>query len=262
MYCIAMSTSTKKFVIANWKMKPDNLRDAKKIFNGIKKAASESRNVETIICPPAIFLSELKRGYSGTKIIFGGQNCFWKPVGSYTGKTSPAMLADMGAKYVILGHSERRALGETNEDVNQKIHAALEQKLKVILCFGEAKRDRSGNFLLFLNEQLKVAFDGIKKEQLSNIIVAYEPIWAIGKSEDEAMKPHEIHEMMIYVRKFITKKYGKPSGEAIIVIYGGSVEPGNCEEVMVEGHAQGYLVGHASQVAKDFSYIIRTANEL
>lgn len=252
----------KKLVVGNWKMKPATFKEAQSIFKAVSKGVGAQRGVDVVLCPPIPFLTELKRSYKGKKIQWGAQNCFWENAASKTGEYSPTMVQTVGAKYVILGHSERRALGETNEQVNKKLKAALEAKLQVILCFGEHERDRGGRYVTFLTEQLHSALAGVSKQQLDQLIIAYEPIWAIGKSAAEStVRPDQVHEMVIFVRKFLTEQYGRAVAESVPVLYGGSVEPANCEPLLFEGQADGVLIGHSSIVPNEFVDIVNIANK-
>src|SRR3989338_6037574 len=147
----------KKLIVANWKMNPTTLAEAKKLFENIKKTASKVKNIQTVICPPSVYLSELGKLYSGRRIALGAQDVFWEKKGAYTGEQSSKMIKDIGAKYVIIGHSERRERGETNEMVNKKIITSLEEGLNVILCIGEKVRDLQALYLKFLEEEIRSA---------------------------------------------------------------------------------------------------------
>jgi triosephosphate isomerase len=250
------------FLIANWKMNPGSVAEARSIFRGIRDAASRAKKVQTVVCPPFPFLSELRSVYSGKKISFGAQDLFWEQAGSYTGEVSGSMLASLGAQYVIIGHSERRKLGETDDVVNKKVRAGCAANLKTVLCVGESERDAHGEYLTFVRDQLRAALSNVNKADLLSIVVAYEPVWAIGKSAKDAMQPEDVHQMVIYVRKIIAELYTPQLAYAVPVLYGGSVEPGNIESLMQEGHANGFLVGHASLVPTQFTQMITTLNSL
>lgn len=255
-YCIRM----KKLVVANWKMNPQTLADAKKLFFAVKKAASRMSNVQTVICPPVVYLSELNKLYSGHRISLGAQNVFWEKKGSYTGEISSDEIKSVGGKFVIVGHSERRALGETNEIVNKKIIASLKAGLNVILCIGENKRDSYALYLKFLRNEIEGALFGVSKKMLKNLIIAYEPIWAIGKTEHDAISPHQMHEMCIFIKKIFIELYGKKFTFNVPIIYGGSVEPGNVDKLLAQEEIDGFLVGHASLKADQFNEILRITN--
>lgn len=252
-----------KIVIANWKMNPGSFAEAGQLFAEIKQTASKLSNVKTVIAPPFVYLGELNKSYLGHKIEFAGQDVFWERKGSFTGEISSAMLKDRGATYVIIGHSERRALGEGDEEVNKKVVAAIQADLTAVLCVGESDRDhKDGTYLSFLTSQLKSAFNGVSRGKLSRVIVAYEPIWAIGKSEEEAMKPEELHETVLFIKKVISGLFGKSFGLKVPILYGGSAEKGNTEVLLTKGMVDGLLVGHASLKASEFSSMLRIVQQV
>ncbi|MFC1730828.1 triose-phosphate isomerase [candidate division KSB1 bacterium] len=254
---------TKKLLVANWKMNPLSVKDARQLFIGIKQTASRLSNVQTVIAPPYLYIGELSKLYKGHRISLAGQDVFWEKEGSFTGEISNAMLKDSGATYVIVGHSERRALGESNEDVNQKVLAAVGSGLTVVLCIGESDRDhKNGTHLSFITEQLEVALKDVPKSKLSKIVIAYEPIWAIGKSEIDAMKGDELHETVLFIKKVIANLFGKKLALKIPILYGGSVEKGNTEMLLTDGMVDGLLVGHASLKAAEFSDILAIAQKV
>lgn len=242
-------------------MNPASLIEAKKIFSGIKKTAGRLKNVQTVICPPNVFLSELNKLYSGHRMSLGAQDVFWEKRGAYTGEVSADEIKSVGGKFVIVGHSERRAYGETNEIVNKKVIASLKAGLNVILCIGESKRDSHALYLKFLTEELESALSGVSRKELANLIVAYEPIWAIGKSAKDAISSHEMHEMYIFVKKTITEIFDKKSAAKVPVLYGGSAEPDNAEMLLAQSEIDGFLVGRASLNAEKFSKILEIANK-
>lgn len=254
---------TKPLIVGNWKMKPATLQDAKAIYQKIAKVAGTFRNVDIVVAPPSVFLSELKRSSTSKKIKWGAQDCFMKREASATGEVSPSQLKSIGVSHVILGHSERRARGDTNEQVRAKMDAALAEGLMVILCIGEHDRDRSGEYLGFLEAQLTSAFKGRARTELDRIIVAYEPLWAIGKSAKDAnVQASDVHEMVIFVRKYFADRYGKAVADERVVLYGGSAEPINTEMLLRDGHADGLLIGHASIVPSEYIEMLSIANTL
>ena len=251
----------KKYIIGNWKMNPETKKESKKIFSGIKKA-SQRRKSEIVVCPPFIYLSEMSSERLPKSLSLGAQNCFWQDKGSQTGEISPTQLVDMKVKYVILGHSERRAQGEDDESVSRKINTALTAGLKPVICIGETSRDREGEYLHFLEHQLESAFSELDHNDLERILVAYEPVWAIGKSEDEAITGHLLHEVVLFVKRFLARKYNKDIGFSVPVLYGGSVSPRNADEMLGEGNADGLLIGRESLDPKSFSAIIDIADNI
>lgn len=251
----------KKMIVANWKMNPPTLSEARRLAGGVKRAVSGLSKIKVIICPPFIYLPAICSA-SKNKVSFGSQDVFWKEKGAYTGEVSPRMIKDVGAKYTIIGHSERRALGETNEMINRKIKAALKEGLSVILCIGEKERGSDGSHFKFLQEELLEGIRGVPKKSLKNIIVAYEPIWAIGRHAKDAMKPEDMHEMAIYIKKVLAEKHDKNAALSIPILYGGSAEPSNTEDMLRDGQADGLLVGHASLNLGDFKDILHIANKV
>lgn len=244
----------KKTVIANWKMNPESLAEALKIVKGIKKVAARTKQVQTIICPPFIYLGDIRKQYRQT----GSQDVSMEIKGAHTGEVSARMLKKNGADYVILGHSERRAMGETDEIVNKKVQVALNEKLKIILCIGESKRDEEGEYLNFVKAQLKNSLKQVSRKYLKNILVTYEPVFAIGGKDSQAVSPHEIHQMIIFIRKHLIEHFSDRAAERVPILYGGSVGPLNAREIVEKGEADGLLVGHQSLNPEQFSQIIRS----
>jgi triosephosphate isomerase (TIM) len=187
---------------------------------------------------------------------------FFETKGSYTGEVSAPMLASIGTEYVIVGHSERRARGENNEIVNRKVRVALLEGIDVVLCIGEEARDHGGEYLLFLTEELISALSGLKKDSLKHIAIAYEPIWAIGKTSKDAMKPSDMHEMSLFIRKILTDRYDRATALSVPILYGGSVEVENSETLLRGGEIDGFLVGHASLDPESFKEILALASAL
>jgi len=229
----------KKIIIANWKCNPLTMSQAKGLFNDIKKGIKPVKN-EVIICPPFSYLYPLLgRGFK-----LGAQNCFWEEKGPYTGEISPKMLKDLGVEYVIIGHSERRMhLGETDEMINRKLKAALKSGLKPVLCVGEKKGENSRKII---ESQLSLNLSGIPKKGLRKIIIAYEPIWAIGTGN--FCEPNKAAETL----KFIKSKAKN------MVLYGGSVDSKIADHYTKNGF-DGLLVGGASLNAKEFIKIAKNA---
>lgn len=253
----------KNIIVANWKMNPQTIKEAKRIFNGIKKTADKLNKVETVVCPPFVYLFPLGNWISTWKSSFqvGAQDVFWQDKGSYTGEISAKMLKDSGVKYAIIGHSERREIfEETNEIVNKKIKVALKEGLKVILCVGEKERDLKGKHLLFIKEEIKKGLKGIERKFLKNLIIAYEPIWAIGKSSKSADTPDDVSNMIFFIKKVLEEITEKEIAARVPILYGGSVNPENAESFLRCG-AQGLLVGHESLIPKDFNKILKIAEK-
>lgn len=242
-------------------MFPANVKDARDKFAAIKKTAGTLRNVQTVICPPFIYAAELKKTATGHRCVVGAQNTWYENDGAFTGEVSPAMITSVGLSYVIIGHSERRALGETDELINKKVLAALKAKLTVVLCVGERERDQDGHYLKFISEQIKHALKGVTKKELGLIVLAYEPIWAIGKHALRAASPDDALEVSILIKKTMTELYGK-DGTAAPILYGGSVDANNAWEFLTKSQVHGLLVGRASLDPKIFTEILKSADKI
>ncbi|TSC73762.1 MAG: triosephosphate isomerase [Parcubacteria group bacterium Gr01-1014_48] len=257
-----MAKVYKKFVVANWKMNPLDADSAVKLFSAIREQAVRARETLVVVAPPLLFLNTLTRLGNDKNISFGAQNCFWEEKGAYTGEISPTMIKGMSADYCIVGHSERRALGETNEMVNRKVRAALRNGLTVILCIGESERDAEGTYLEFLERELHEALASVTKKQLSQILIAYEPIWAIGGSAERSCAPRDVHEVVILIHKFLKDIFRVSAALEVPVLYGGSVAPENTEKLVREGRVNGLLVGGQSLIAANFCKIIEIVDSL
>ena len=249
------------FIVANWKMNPTSLREAKVLFGIAKKRANRLKKVKTIICPPSIFLSSLgETKISSSTLVLGGQDAFWLQEGPYTGQVSPEMIKSAGARYIILGHSEKRALGDTDELIQSKIKACLRIGLKVILCIGEKERDDQGEYLKYLTDQLTNSLTGIKKSDLANLLIAYEPLWAIGQGAKGSDTPAEFRHNAIFIKKVLSQLFGQTKGRLVPVLYGGSVNVNNAKSFLLEGEADGLLVGRESLIPSRFGEILKQAN--
>lgn len=250
-----MSKPGSPLIVANWKMNPETLREAKVLLAAVRRRAARLKHTRVVVCPPAVFLQSLATSQSN-QLGFGGQDCFWDTSGPYTGATSPTMLYYTGARYVILGHSERRFLGETDEMIRRKVRAALGAGLKVILCVGERERDTEGRYLQEIERQLTGALTGLSRPWAKGLVVAYEPLWAIGLKALGADTPAGFLEQAIYIKKVVSKIFGKDAALSLPVLYGGSVDAKNAARFIAEGEAAGLLVGRASLDAAGFSKLL------
>ena len=241
-------------------MNPFGLTESKKIFLDIRKTAGKYTRVQTVVCPPAVFLSEMNRLVSGHRCVLGAQNAFTEEVGAYTGEVSAVQCKNAGAQYIILGHSERRAQGETDAFVAEKVRAALRAGVFVILCVGEIARDDSGKYLSFVEQELQGSLARVEKGMKGKLVIAYEPIWAIGENAKRSAEPADVLEMNIFIRKVLADLYGKTTAFETPVLYGGSVDEKNSEAFLVEGEADGLLVGRASLDPHRFGEIVRIAD--
>lgn len=246
--------SKRKIVIGNWKMNPESEKEAMKLFLSITKGASKFKKTEVVTCPPYVYLSALKG--KSKKISLGAQDVFWEESGAFTGEVSPTMLEKFAVKYAILGHSERRALGETNIDINRKIKASLVSGLAPILCVGENERNENHEYLNFIKTQIEECLSGVAKSSLAKIVIAYEPVWAIGKNATRSATAEEYLEMSIFIKKVLSDRFGAGNIADIRIIYGGSVHPENAQEFLQAGKADGFLAGRDSLDSKKFLQII------
>lgn len=246
-------------IIANWKMNPRTYREAEGLFLAVRKGMQKNNKVGVVICLPLIWLIDFSRKYKSL-VAFGAQNVFWETAGAYTGEVSPQMLKSSGVSHVIIGHSERKIyLGETDEMINKKVKAVFVAGLKPILCIGE--RERSGREVpSIVGEQLKKALEGVKKDKIRNLIVAYEPVWAISTMPGACPDtPDNAFRAAIFIRKVIADLYGLTAAKAVRVIYGGSVSSANTAVFLKEGKMGGALVGGASLDASEFIEIVKVA---
>ncbi len=248
----------KPLIVANWKCNPQTLQEAKRLFDLVKIGVKNIKKVEEVICPPFIYLSAIKP-YNHKVIKLGAQNCFWEKEGAYTGEISLSMLKDIGCKYVIVGHSERRGyFKETDEMINKKLKAVLKEKLTPILCVGETKEQRNnGETDKILRKQVETALKNVSsfKFQVSRLYIAYEPIWAIGTGEPCDVE--EAQKIGLLIRKIILRLYSSKSAKNVQILYGGSVNSKNAAGYIKEAGLQGLLVGGASLKAKEFIKIIK-----
>lgn len=247
----------KALVVANWKMNPASWRDAKRLFEATRKSAERTKGVALVVAPPAIFLRDLTALYKGKKIVFAAQNAHFGDGGSFTGELSLAQLRDAKAQQVIIGHAERRALGETNDDVRKKVAAALARKMTPYLCVGETKRDASGEHFTRVREQLRAGLADVPSIRVSRVIIAYEPVWAIGA--EQAMDARSMQEMAIFIRKMVVEQHGEP-GMNIKILYGGSVDETNAADMLAQGGVNGLLVGRASTDPAKFAALLDAAS--
>lgn len=250
----------RNLVLANWKMNPESLEKAKEIFNGIRSATKGLKNTDVIVCPPFPFIFTLAKLDSPKNLFLGSQNISSEMEGAFTGEVSAEMIKSLGVKFTIIGHSERRAMGESNEIIKKKLEIAFDVGLIPILCVGEKERDKDGSHLAFIKEQIKGCLTGLHKKHLVGLFIAYEPIWAIGKSYKEAMSPTDIHETVLFIKKSFGELFGRDIAGSLRILYGGSVESENASEIVRLGNVDGFLVGHASLVPAGFGQILKAVD--
>ncbi len=225
-------------------MNPQTLLEARTLVAVTKKAALKSPSTTVIIAPPTPFLGVLSQGKAGVGILWAAQHIHEEESGSYTGDISAMQVKSAGATHVIIGHAERRARGETNDLVQKKVARAFASGLTPIVCVGENTRDHSGEYLDVVRTQILAALGILNRKQLKQVVIAYEPVWAIGAKDP--MRAHDMHEMSIFIRKVLWEKFGKPR-VSIPVLYGGAILGGEHVQTMLhESEVDGFLIGRAS----------------
>jgi triosephosphate isomerase len=247
------------FIAGNWKMNPAQIDDAVALAEAVKAGVGNESKVRVAICPPAVYLTTVDGVLEGSPIGLGGQNMHWKPDGAYTGEVSGAMLVDSGCTHVILGHSERRhGLGETDEMVNAKLKAALAVGLIPIVCIGETLEEReAGHTMRVVGTQLDGSLAGLTSETMGGVVLAYEPVWAIGTGKTAT--PELAQEVHAYIRIRLRETFDEATAGRVVVQYGGSVKPDNAAELLACPDIDGALVGGASLKAGDFLGIVAAA---
>ena len=246
----------RKVIAGNWKMNK-NIQETETYINELKELVKDTQN-EVIICVPFIDLCKAVKTAKGTNIKIGAQNVHFEEKGAYTGEVSPKMLADTGVEYVIIGHSERREyFNETDETINKKLKAALAHGLKPILCVGETLEQREqGITKMWITGQVRYDMEGLSKDEAQSIIIAYEPIWAIGTGKTASKE--DANEALKWIREEIEKLYDKELADEIIIQYGGSVKSSNAGELFAMSDIDGGLVGGASLEPTEFAKIVNS----
>lgn len=255
-----MNKSLRKAVIAgNWKMNK-NRAETKALISELIPLVNDA-SCDVIICVPFTDLETALNATSGTNISVGAQNCHWAKNGAFTAEISADMLAEMGVPYVVIGHSERRQFfGETDETVNKRVRAALDAGLKVILCVGELLAQREQNVTgEICAMQTIIALNGVSKDELKNIILAYEPVWAIGTGKTATSE--QADEVNGFIRSVVERLYDKSAADAVTIQYGGSMNAANADELLGKTHVDGGLIGGASLKAPDFAAIVKAASK-
>jgi len=245
----------KPIIAGNWKMHK-TLSEAKSFLEEVKNAVPSKEQVESVVCSPALFLESLVELAKTSDVEIGAQNMHFEENGAFTGEVSPVALADLGVKYVILGHSERREMfNETDEAVNKKTLAAFKHNLIPIVCCGETLEQReSGQTNELVENQVKKALAGLTDEQAKLTVIAYEPIWAIGTGKSSTAE--DANEVCAHIRSVVAKEFSQEVADAIRIQYGGSVKPGNIKEYMAQPDIDGALVGGASLEAASFLQLL------
>ena len=242
-------------------MNPRTLREAEALFRKVARKLPQLKKTEVVICPPFLYLDQLK-GRS-RKVSLGAQDAFWEDVGAFTGEVSGEMLYNLGVRYVILGHSERRELGETDSLVNKKIKSALKAGLVPILCVGEKERDANHEYFSVIKSQVERCLKGVSKNLISKIVIAYEPVWAISSTANRHDATSvDSREMAIFIRKTLSDASSPEIAAETRIIYGGSVNMKSAKDFLENGGVDGLLPGKASLDAEEFTEIVKICEAL
>ncbi len=247
-----------KLVAGNRKMYT-TAASAKALAAAVAAGVGAEKCVKVAVCPPVPYSSVVAEALHGSNVELGGQNCYTEKEGAFTGEVSPAMLVDVGCKWVILGHSERRhKLGETDAFINRKVHAAMDAGLHVILCLGETQEERKADrTAAVLDAQLTGSLAGLDAAGLRRVVLAYEPVWAIGTGVNAT--PEQAQQAHAYLRRRIGERFGEESARSLLIQYGGSVKPENAAVLLHQPDVDGGLIGGASLKADQFLAIVRAA---
>lgn len=248
----------KPLIVGNWKMN-NSTAESVDLAEKLKKTVKDMAGVDVVVAPPFTALGSVRDVIKGSIIKLSAQNLFWEDKGAYTGEVSPLMIRDLDCEYVIIGHSERREyFKESDEVVNKKIKAALRNKLKAIVCVGESLKEREENKTMqVIESQIKKGLQGLSLSEAKELIIAYEPLWAIGTGRNAT--PVQANEVHTYIRKLLSQIFNEGIASNIKILYGGSVKPSNSAELMSEKEIDGALVGGASLEAESFAQIVRSA---
>ncbi len=248
----------KKLIAGNWKMNKTSA-DAASLAEEIVAAVGKTTDVDIVVCPPFTSLDAVGKALEGSSIKLGAQNMHPEASGAYTGEISAAMLRSLFAGYVILGHSERRTyFKETDAFINQKTLAALKSELKPILCVGETLAEReSGDTLKVVQTQTEQGLEGVSKEQITSVVIAYEPVWAIGTGK--VATTEQAQEVHAFIRSLLVKLYGEALAQKVRILYGGSMKPANAPELLAQKDIDGGLIGGAALEARSFVDLIKSA---
>lgn len=243
-------------IVANWKAYVETREEAKKLFSLAKRLSVAVRRVRIVLAPSAPYLGLLAPG-NRSKVAFAAQDMSDTTLGAATGEITGPMVRTLGGSYVILGHSERRARGESDALILEKVRRALVNRLTPIVCVGERARDEDAQYLIHLKQQITAIFSPLTPKERLEIVVAYEPVWAIGKNAGEAPSPQDIAEMTLYLRKVLSEFLPGKSATKATVLYGGAVESGNIRAIAGGSGVDGFLVGHASADPSEFSKLVK-----
>jgi len=248
----------KPIIAGNWKIHK-TIGEAIELVNGLKRELYDVTEADIVVCPVYTALADVSEALEASNIAVGAQDMFWEEQGAFTGEISAAMIKDTGAKYVIIGHSERRQyFNETNETVNKRAKAALATGLTPIICVGETLEQREANKTLdVIKDHIQGGLSGFSKEDLLKCVIAYEPVWAIGTGKTAT--PEQAQEVHAYIRGLLAELFDQSTADAVRIQYGGSVKPENVTALMAQADIDGGLVGGASLKVDLFTQIVRKA---
>lgn len=248
----------KKLIAGNWKMNKTSA-DALELVDAVVAEVGRGTEVDVVVCPPFTALESVAKSLEGSNVKLGAQNMHPETSGAFTGEISAGMLRELYVRFVILGHSERRSLmGETDAFINAKVLAALKSELKPILCVGESLAEReAGDTLKVVQTQLEGGLAGVAKEQATNLVIAYEPVWAIGTGK--VATTEQAQEVHAFIRGLLTKIFGPAAAGKMRILYGGSMKPANAPELLAEKDIDGGLIGGASLEARSFVDLVKAA---
>lgn len=251
----------KKLIVANWKMNPQTEKEVHTAVKTLSTSLVSTKNAEVVICPPYVFIPTI-RGLKNKKIALGSQTVATEEAGPFTGEVSASMLRDIKVTYCIVGHSERRSRGETDDMISKKMALLIKSKITPILCIGETIRSSDGEYLQVVKNQLTASLTGINKNYIKQLVIAYEPVWALSSTENRHdATAYDFEEMRIYIRKILTDVYSPLIAKSVRILYGGSVSTDTAHDFLTAG-ADGLLVGKASLDPKQFASIIHSANNI
>ena len=246
----------KPIIAGNWKMN-NTKAQAEQLIAELKPLVKDVKGVDIVVCVPFTDIEKVKKCVKGSKIKVGAQNVAWADKGAFTGEISADMLVEAGAEYVVIGHSERRQyFGETDKTVNARTVQALKYNLKPIVCVGETLSEREGALTeKVLFTQIEGAFEGFSEEDIKKVVIAYEPVWAIGTGKTAT--DEQANETIRFIRKTLAKKYGRATANRVRIQYGGSMNAKNASSLMAMSDIDGGLIGGASLKAEDFSIVVK-----
>jgi triosephosphate isomerase len=248
-------------VIGNWKMNPVSGTLAVKLAKQLKSSLAKVDGVEVVIAPPFVYLESVEKICNGSRAFaLGAQNTHHEKLGSHTGEISLSMLKNANVQYVIVGHSERRAEGETDAQIHTKLLSTVKAGFTTVLCVGEKARDEHAHYLTDIERQIRSALADLPRTKLGMVVIAYEPVWAIGSGKTAT--PEDVHEMRLFIEKVLSDIYGRNYAAKVRVLYGGSVNGKNARELFTHGTVDGFLVGGASLHAEDFAQIVKSVRSI